>query len=211
MQKEYHGYRMRGKIDIVNRVKAGSSVPIRRISQRTRITGKKTSVAKKKQRIIFNKQNLFLKLLIAILCAVIGVAIVNGIVVANTVTPRERVEAVKTNITGNVYPNYVPRGFTLSSFNAEPEKMTLFFENHETEESFVLTSENTTLTAGTILSDYVAVNYGKNYTIINDQEPSIYIDYDEACWVKNRVLYTLKMADGITFTKKQIKTIAASL
>ena len=154
----------------------------------------------------------FRKFALALVFATVAVVAIVYLANTNTATSELKVAAVQTGVNGKVYPDYVPRDYTLSSFDAQGGKMTLLFENSTTGESFTLSSENSNYTVDNLYEKYVKSNLSNNgYTTIKEGGLVIYMDNMNACWVKGNVLYRIKMLDGTQLTKKQITTIATSL
>lgn len=122
-----------------------------------------------------------------------------------------RVAAMQTGINAT-YPSYVPRDFSLSDILSENQKITLNFRHKTLEDRFSLTEEKSSWDSNTLLKNYVLPAFGKDYTILRDNELTkgltIYIHSYNATWLNGGVLYKLTSE---SLTKRQIVDIATSL
>lgn len=119
-----------------------------------------------------------------------------------------RVAAMQNGINA-VYPDYTPRGYALSDITSENGKVILNFKNAETGAKYSLTEENVGVLGLSELEEYVDDTFGANYTKIDEGNLTIYIENNDAAWVKGGVLFKLKVVSG-TLTRKQIATIATT-
>lgn len=106
-----------------------------------------------------------------------------------------------------VYPEYTPRGYTLSDITSEDGKVTLNFRNAEAGAGYTLVEERVDEAAK--LSEYVSEAFGENYTRVDERGTVIYIGNGGAAWASGGVLFKLKITSG-TLTRKQIVTIATT-
>ena len=150
------------------------------------------------------------RFLLIIACSIAAIFAIVYFVNLSTPSVELRLAQIQTGIERNAYPNYVPRGYSLSSFTAETGKIMLYFENRDTDESFTLSAENSSWDSNSLYANFVKGNYSDNYAVIKEQGLTLYVDSSKACWVNGGVLYKINVTSG-TLTKKQIKAIAVSL
>lgn len=150
------------------------------------------------------------RFLLIIACSIAAIFAIVYFVNLSTPSVELRLAQIQTGIERNAYPNYVPRGYSLSSFTAETGKIMLYFENRDTDESFTLSAENSSWDSNSLYANFVKGNYSDNYAVIKEQGLTLYVDSSKACWVNGGVLYKINVISG-TLTKKQIKAIAVSL
>ena len=150
------------------------------------------------------------RFLLIIACSIAAIFAIVYFVNLSTPSVELRLAQIQTGIERNAYPNYIPRGYSLSSFTAETGKIMLYFENRDTDESFTLSAENSSWDSNSLYANFVKGNYSDNYAVIKEQGLTLYVDSSKACWVNGGVLYKINVTSG-TLTKKQIKAIAVSL
>lgn len=151
----------------------------------------------------------FGRVMLALGCAAAAVFAIVYFVNLNMPDISMRVAAMQTGINPS-YPNYVPRGYSVSSITSEEEKITLSFSNSETNENFTIIEENSSWDSNALLSNFVKEEYGENYTIVREQGLTIYVNGSNATWVNGGTLYKINAPAG-TLTNKQIRSIAVSL
>ena len=104
----------------------------------------------------------------------------------------------------------VPSGFELSDIASESGKLTLTYTNTSTKTTFLIIEERSSWDSNALLANYVKPTFGDDYTIVREQGLTIYINDSNAAWVNGRTVYKVTTTSG-AITKKQIRTIAASL
>ncbi|MBR3220585.1 DUF4367 domain-containing protein [Candidatus Saccharibacteria bacterium] len=120
-----------------------------------------------------------------------------------------RVAAMQAGIEAT-YPNYIPRGYQLSSVATDQDNRIIMEFNGPENVKFKLTEEKTSWDSNALLNNFVKSNWGINYTVMREQGITLYISNEaDASWINGGLLYTLD-SDG-QLTKKQIKNIATSL
>lgn len=151
----------------------------------------------------------FKKVFLALTCAAVAVFGIVYLVDVNSPDISLKVAAMQTGIDA-VYPSYTPRGYALSDITSENGRVTLNFKNAESNGAYSLVEESVDVAnIGTALSEYVAENFGTNYSRIEEQGTSVYIANNSAVWASGGVLYKLKVTSG-SLTRKQIVTIATT-
>ena len=148
------------------------------------------------------------KLLLAFGCAALAVGVVGYFVSINTPDISVRVAAMQSGIDAT-YPTYIPRGYSLSDIVSEDKKISMTFNDSESN-SFTLSEENTSWDNETLESSYVKSTWGNNYTSVREQGITIFISGSNATWINGSILYKIT-ASGNNLTKKQIKSIVTSL
>ncbi len=149
------------------------------------------------------------RVLLALSCATAAVFAIVYFVNLNMPDISMRVAAMQSGIDPK-YPSYVPRDFSVNDMVAEEGKVTLNFKNSSTGDSFSLTEERSSWDSNALLSNYVKDKFDEDYTTIREQGLTLYISNNAATWVNGGMLYKLNITSG-TLTKKQIRSIAASL
>lgn len=165
---------------------------------------KRQSIAKK-YKVNFG----FKRLVLALACASAAVFAIVYFVNLNKQDIALRVAAIQNGIEAS-YPKYIPRGFNLTDITSENGRITINFDDETAENSYTIIEEKSSWDSNALLNNYAKSSYEDNYTVIKEQGLTIYVSNNEACWVNGGVLYKLKITSG-SLTKKQIKTIAASL
>ncbi|MBR2836980.1 hypothetical protein IKE79_01330 [Candidatus Saccharibacteria bacterium] len=166
----------------------------------------KKSKRKKPERLKFGAK----RVVLALACAGVAAFGIVYLIDTNSSTAQMKVAAMQTGIEAS-YPSYVPRGFDLSDITSENGKITMNFRNAETGDAFTLIEEQLTGNGDDALEKYIKSNYGKDYTVVQEAgAPVHYVSGSDATWISNGIIYKLKMISG-SFTKKQIKTIVASV
>ncbi|MBR3132154.1 hypothetical protein IKG33_01970 [Candidatus Saccharibacteria bacterium] len=151
----------------------------------------------------------FGRVMLAMSCAVVVVLAIVYFVNLNMPDISLRVAAMQTGIEAS-YPNYVPRGYNLADIASENGRITLRFENGGAEDSFSLIEEHSSWDSNALLTNYVEMEYGDNYTVIKEQGLSLYISDSNAAWVNGGIVFKIKSSSN-NLTKKQLKSIAVSL
>lgn len=118
-----------------------------------------------------------------------------------------KVAAMQSGIEAS-YPDYIPRGFTLSDVSSMSGKVSMTFKNGDS--SYTISEENSNWDSNALLNNYVKVNYGDEYTVIRENGLTLYMGDRWETWVNGGMLYKLTVNSG-ELTKKQMKTIATSL
>lgn len=118
-----------------------------------------------------------------------------------------KVAAMQSGIEAS-YPSYVPRGYTLSDVTSASGKVTMHFKSGD--DGFTITEESSNWDSNALLNNYVKESYDNEYTVVREQGLTLYMGDDWEAWVNGGMLYRLFVNSG-TLTKKQMKTIAASL
>lgn len=164
-------------------------------------------VAKKEKK---NKLHLgFGRVFLALSCAAAAVFAIVYFVNLNMPDISVRVAAMQSGIEPK-YPGYVPRDFKVSDMVAEEGKITLNFRNSNSGDEFTIEEESSSWDSNALQSNYVAKEFGEDYTVIREQGLTIYIATGKVTWVNGGMLYKLTIKSG-TLTKKQITSIASSL
>ncbi len=151
----------------------------------------------------------FGRVMLALACTTVAVFAIVYFVNLNMPDISLRVAAMQTGIDAS-YPNYVPRGYGITSITSEEGKIVLDFANNEIDSAFTLVEEKSSWDSGALLSNYVQPEWKDNYTVIREQGITIYINGNNAAWVNGGVLYKINATSG-TLTNKQIRSIAVSL
>lgn len=151
----------------------------------------------------------FKRVLLALGCAIIIVLAVVFLVNHSSGSDMQiRVAAMQNGIDAR-YPSFTPRGYTLSDITSEDGKITLTFKNSSENQKYILVEEKSSWDSNALEKNYVYENLN-NYTEIQEQGLTIFVDSSNAAWVNGGILYKLKVQSG-SLTKKQIKAIAVSL
>ena len=119
-----------------------------------------------------------------------------------------KVAAMQTGINA-VYPQYTPRGYSLSDITAENGRILINYKNAETGEVYSITEENSSWNSTALQNNYVKEHFGANYTKVEENGISVFISANNAAWVNNGILFKLTVTSG-SLTRKQITTIATS-
>lgn len=151
----------------------------------------------------------FGRVMLALTCAAVAVLAIVYFVNLNMPDISLRVAAMQTGINAS-YPNYIPRGYSVSSITSESGKVSLEFKNETNDDMFTLVEETSSWDSNALLTNYVKEEFGDNYTVVREQGLTIYISGSDAAWVNGGVVYKIHTATG-SLTNKQIKTIATSL
>ena len=151
----------------------------------------------------------FRRVLLALACAAAAVFAIVYFVNLNTPNVSLKVAAMQSGIDAK-YPGYVPRDYNLSDITSESGKITLNFRNPSTGDAFTLIEEKSSWDSSALLNNFVRSNYGEDFSQVEEQGLTLFINGSDACWVNGGVVYKLRTTAG-SLTKKQIKTIATSL
>lgn len=151
----------------------------------------------------------FRRVILAIACTAVVVFSIVYFVNISSPDISLKVAAMQVGIDAH-YPEYIPRGFSLSDVTSENGKITLNFKNTETGDAFSLIEEKTSWSPRDLYSEFVLPKYGNNYTVISENGFNIYNSDGDATWVNDGILYKIVTKSGL-LTKKQISTIAAKL
>ncbi len=120
-----------------------------------------------------------------------------------------KVAAIQTGIEAT-YPNYVPRGFSLTGVYTDNRNSVIIDFNNNEGKTFSISEEKSSWDSNALQNNYVKSAYGSHYNIVREQGLTIYISYSNASWVNNGILFKLT-AKPNTLTEAQIKNIATSL
>lgn len=104
----------------------------------------------------------------------------------------------------------VPTGFDLTDIVSEEGKLTLNYSNPSIKASFSIVEERSSWDSNALLTNYVKPTYDDNFTIVRENGLTIYVSDSNAAWVSGRIVHKIITHSG-SLTKKQIRTIAASL
>ncbi|MBR3386175.1 hypothetical protein IKG68_01210 [Candidatus Saccharibacteria bacterium] len=151
----------------------------------------------------------FRRIVLALACAAAAVFAIVYFVNLNTPNVSLKVAAMQSGIDAK-YPGYVPRDYNLSDITSESGKITLNFRNPSTGDAFTLIEEKSSWDSSALLNNFVRSNYGEDFSQVEEQGLTLFINGSDACWVNGGVVYKLRTTSG-SLTKKQIKTIATSL
>ena len=151
----------------------------------------------------------FGRVLFAMSCAAAAVFAIVYFVNLNMPDLSLRVAAMQTGIDAT-YPTYVPRGYNLVDISSENGKIVLNFKNSSDNNSFSLTEERSSWDSNALLTNYVRVEYGDNYSAVKEQGLTIYVNNSNAAWVNGGIVFKIDAENGV-LTKKQIRSIATSL
>ncbi|MBR2830830.1 hypothetical protein IKE83_00530 [Candidatus Saccharibacteria bacterium] len=159
----------------------------------------------KKERIRFG----FGRILLALGCATAAVFAIVYFVNLSAPDVSLKVAAMQSGIEAK-YPNYVPRDFNLSDITSESGKITMNFKNPTSGDAYTLVEEKSSWDSAALLTNFVKIEYGEDYTAVKEQGLTLYISGSNACWVNGGIVFKLKTTSG-SLTKKQIRAIAVSL
>ena len=174
------------------------------------VAPEKTNTKAKKTKKADNKIHFgFGRVMLALTCAAAAVFAIVYFVNLNMPDLSLRVAAMQTGINAS-YPNYIPRDYNVSSITSEDGKITMEFQNINTDDTFTLVEESSSWDSNALLSNFVKEEYGDNYTVVREQGLTIYISGSNATWVNGGVVYKISTSNG-SLTNKQIKSIATSL
>lgn len=147
------------------------------------------------------------RMVLAVACAATAVFAIVYFVNLTSVDMSLKVAAMQSGIEAS-YPSYVPRGYNLSDVTSSSGKVTMNFKTEES--AFAISEENTTWDSDALLSNYIRPTYDDSYTVVREQGLTLYMGDSWEAWVNGGILYKLNVKSG-SLTKKQMKTIAASL
>ena len=151
----------------------------------------------------------FPRIALALSCAAAAVFVIVYFANLNMPDISLKVAAMQTGFDAT-YPSYVPRDYSLTGITSEEGKVILNFVNHGTSDAFSIKEEKSAWDSSALLNNYVKENFDDNYLVIKEQGLTLYVSNNTTVWVNGGVFYELKVESG-TLTKKQIKSIAASL
>ena len=108
------------------------------------------------------------------------------------------------------YPSYHPSGYSLSGPVAyEQGNVSMKFAANTGPQSFTLSQTSSDWDSSAVLDNYILPAAGENYATTRTGGLTIYTYADNAAWVNNGVLYTIKA--NTTLSNDQIQRIATSL
>lgn len=148
------------------------------------------------------------KVFLALSCAAVAVFAIMYFVNLNMPDISLKVAAMQTGIDAS-YPNYIPRGYRISSITSENGKVTLEFVN-DGGEAFSIVEESSSWDSNALMNNYVKESFGDDCSVIREQGLTIYTNKNNAAWVNGGVVYKLKVTTG-SLTNKQIRSIAVSM
>lgn len=144
---------------------------------------------------------------LAIACATTAIFAVAYFINLTSTDMSLKVAAMQSGIEAS-YPSYVPRGYSLSDVTSASGKVTMNFVSDEG--SFMIVEESSSWDSTALLNNYIKETYGDDYTVVREQGLTLYMGDTWEAWVNGGTLYKLNVTSG-SLTKKQMKTIAASL
>lgn len=148
------------------------------------------------------------RIILATACAATAIFAVVYFVNLTSTDMSLKVAAMQSGIDAH-YPNYIPRGYSLSDVMSASGKVTMNFKSGE-DGAFGLSEESSNWDSNALLNNFVRPTYGEDYATIKEQGLTIYIGDKWATWVNGGIVYKLTVTSG-SLTKKQMKTIATSL
>lgn len=150
----------------------------------------------------------FHRVVLAVACAAVAVFAIVYAVDLNSPDVSLKVAAMQTGIEAH-YPNYIPRGYSLSDVTSESGKITLNFRSNDGD-AFSLIETRSDWNTNTLYNEFVRPTFGDNYTVVSAGGADVYISGSDAAWVSDGIFYRIVTKSG-TLTKKQISTIASKL
>jgi hypothetical protein len=157
------------------------------------------------------KQHFWKKKRIAMVAAMSAVVLlVAGYLVSvNLPDISVRVAAMHIGI-DKAYPSYVPSSYRLDGLVKEENgRITMAFKNDQGQK-FTMMEEKSSWDSSAVLTNYVAKNWGANYTVVKGQGLTIYISGSNAAWVNAGVFYIITDDTG-TLNSSDLHDIAVSL
>ena len=149
------------------------------------------------------------RILLALSCTAAAVFAIVYFVNLSSPDVSLKVAAMQSGIEAS-YPSFTPRDYSLSDITSESGKITLTFRDNTGSTSYTLTEEKSSWDSNALLTNFVKLEYGDEYTAVREQGLTLYIADKGATWVNGGILFKLKVNTG-SLTKKQIKSIAVSL
>lgn len=120
-----------------------------------------------------------------------------------------RVAASQAGISAS-YPNYQPSGYSLSGPVAYQQgSVSMKFAANGGPQSFTLSQSRSDWDSSAVLENYVTPEAGDDYTTTNSGGLTIYTFGDDAAWVNDGILYTIR--GDATLSQDQVQRIATSL
>ena len=179
------------------------------MSSANKVESTKSKKVKKSKKVSSGMHFGFGRVLLALTCASVAVMAIVYFVNLNMPDISLSVAAIQNGMKV-VYPNYIPRDYSVSSVTSEEGKVTMTFDNAAENKSFSLIEESSSWDSNALLANYVKSTYGENYTVVKEQGLTLYISGSNAAWVNGGNVYKITADNGV-LTNKQIKSIAVSL
>ena len=141
--------------------------------------------------------------------AIVTLAILGYLVSVNLPDISVRVAAIHSGIE-KAYPSYVPANYRLDGLVKEENgRITMAFKN-DRDQKFILMEEKSSWDSSAVLTNYVAKNWGANYSIAKGQGLTIYVSGSNAAWVNGGVFYVINDETN-TLSTSDLHDIAVSL
>lgn len=168
-------------------------------------TEEEVTEAMTKKRHVWKKRKMF----VAFSMAAASIALLGYLVHLNLPDLSVKVAAMQSGIE-SAYPAYIPKDYRMDGLVAEKDgKITINFTNKNGSQ-FVLVEEKSSWDSSALLSQFVAPNWGDDYTVVKEQGLTIYISGSDAAWVNGGIFYHIDDTEN-NLTSQQLHDIALSL